>query len=645
MPAPAPGPAHTVSSIAPRITMRLLLINPKSPESFWNFHWAVSEVLPGKRAVNPPLGLATLAALCPAHWHVRIVDENVEPLPLHPDADLIGIGGMGVQFPRQRELIEYYRGLGHFVVAGGSFASLCPERFEGLADAVISGEAERIWPRFCADFEAGRTVALYREDGMIDLQESPVPRYDLLPLELYTTATMQFSRGCPYLCEFCDIIVMFGRKPRQKSLEQVGRELDALRALGVRKVFFVDDNLIGNRAIAKQLLRFLAEYQQRHGYAFSFGTETSLNLAEDEELMRLMRAAGFRWTFIGIESPDEASLREMRKVQNMRADPLAAVQRIHGHGIDVLAGFIVGFDNDTVSTFERQYEFIERSGIQTAMIGLLHAMPRTPLFERLRAAGRLREADSGSDNTKLNTNVEPLNMSRAELIDGYRELHRRLLTDRAIARRIINKSRSLGRPANGMEYGATTGLVILLRLLWRGILPGGPARHWHFLRTVPWRKPWQFPLVVGDWIVGLSMQDYVRRHFGAPLQANAHRGSKPLARLARTLRRSRAGEVSVSSGAVHENTLILDLWLHALPGRALRRISADLRAVLRETPARLTLRIEHASGADLLRMRPLLRRLRRFADRVSIDAGALREPIVAYAWPFRLHLRAGASGV
>ena len=625
--------------------MRLLLINPKSPESFWNFHWAVSEVLPGKRAVNPPLGLATLAALCPAHWQVRIVDENVEPLPLHPEADLIGIGGMGVQFPRQRELIEYYRGLGHFVVVGGSFASLCPERYEGLADAVISGEAERIWPRFCADFEAGHTEALYREDGMIDLHETPVPRFDLLSLDLYTTATMQFSRGCPYLCEFCDIIVMFGRKPRQKSLEQVGRELDALRALGVRKVFFVDDNLIGNRAIAKQLLRFLSEYQQQHSYAFSFGTETSLNLAEDEELMRLMRAAGFRWTFIGIESPDEASLREMRKVQNMRADPLAAVQRIHGHGIDVLAGFIVGFDNDTVSTFERQYEFIERSGIQTAMIGLLHAMPRTPLYERLRAAGRLREADSGGDNTKLDTNVEPLNMSREQLIDGYRELYRRLLTDRAIAQRIVNKSRSLGRPASGMEYGAATGLAILLRLLWRGILPGGPVRHWHFLRTVPWRKPWQLPLVVGDWIVGLSMQDYVRRHFGAPVPASAHRGNERLARLARTLRRARAGEVSVSCGAVPENTLVLDLWLHALPGRALRRIGADLRAVLRETPARLTLRIEHASGADLLRMRWLLRRLRRFADRVSIDAGSLREPILAHAWPFRLHLRASASGV
>src|SRR5579859_2637287 len=338
--------------------MRLLLINPKYPESFWSFQWAVSEILPGKRAVNPPLGLATLAALCPPHWEVRIVDENVEPLPLEPKADLIGVAGMGVQFPRQRELLEYYHSRDHFVVAGGSYASLCPQAYERLADTVICGEAELIWPRFCADFEGGCAQALYREIGTIDLQISPTPRFDLLNLSLYTTATIQFSRGCPYMCEFCDIIVMFGRKPRHKNLEQIGRELDILRKQGVRKIFFVDDNLIGNPKLAKSLLRFLIDYQQRHRYSFSFGTEASLNLAQDEELMELFRAAHFRWAFIGIESPDEASLRETRKIQNVREDPLTAVKRIHAHGIEVLAGFIVGFDNDTLAIFDRQYEFI-----------------------------------------------------------------------------------------------------------------------------------------------------------------------------------------------------------------------------------------------------------------------------------------------
>ena len=622
--------------------MRLLLINPKYPESFWTFRWAVSEILPGKRAVNPPLGLATLAALCPPHWQVRIVDENVEPLPLEPEADLIGIAGMGVQFPRQRELLEYYRSRGHFVVAGGSYASLCPEPYERLADAVICGEAERIWPRFCADFETGNALALYRETGTIDLHTSPVPRFDLLKLPLYTTATLQFSRGCPYMCEFCDIIVMFGRKPRHKRLEQIGRELDILREHEVRKIFFVDDNLIGNIKVAKSLLRFLIDYQKRHRYSFSFGTEASLNLSQDEELMALFREAHFRWAFIGIESPDEASLRETHKLQNMREDPLTAVRRIHAHGIEVLAGFIVGFDNDTVATFERQYEFILHSGIQTAMIGLLNAMPRTPLYERLRTAGRLRERESVGDNTKVDTNVVPLGMSREELLSGYRRLHERLLDDRAIARRITHKNRVLGRSPAILEYGAATSLRILARLLWRGVLRGGPARAWHFLRSFPFAKPWQIPSTVGDWIVGLSMQDYSRRHLGETRLETPAMWHTRLASLARALRRCGAGKVIVDTPAAECGTPILTLSLVAVPERV-RRTARHLRAFLKDTPARLTLRFEQIHAADVPRLHRLLGRLTQFADKVSIDAGALHGLISPNAWPFELTLPTSAA--
>jgi radical SAM superfamily enzyme YgiQ (UPF0313 family) len=618
--------------------MRLLLINPRSPESFWSFRWAVSEILTGKRAVNPPLGLATLAALCPPHWQVRIIDENIEPLPLEPEADLIGIGGMGVQFPRQRELLEYYRSRGYFVVAGGSYASLCPERYEHLADTVICGEAELIWPRFCADFAAGCAQALYREAGTIDLRTSPTPRFDLLQLSLYTNATMQFSRGCPYMCEFCDIIVMFGRKPRHKTLEQIGRELDVLRERGVHKIFFVDDNLIGNVKVAKGLLRYLIDYQERHRHSFSFGTEASLNLAQDEELMELFRAAHFRWAFIGIESPDEASLRETRKLQNVRVDPLAAVRAIHAHGIEVLAGFIIGFDNDTVRTFELQHEFILRSGIQTAMIGLLNAMPRTPLYERLRAAGRLREGDSGVDNTKLDTNVVPVGMSREELLGGYRRLHERLLDDGAIARRIINKNRFLGRAPGAMEYGARTSLGILARLLWRGILPGGPARAWHFLRSFPWLTPWQIPATVSDWIVGLSMGDYARRQLreappDAPLLWNTQ-----LRRLAQALHRCGTGRVLVGPRAGDRSAPVLRLSLQAVPGRRVRRTARHLRAFLDQTPARLTLRFEELHAADLPQLRCLLARLVHFADKVSIETGTLHGLITLNAWPFQLTL-------
>jgi radical SAM superfamily enzyme YgiQ (UPF0313 family) len=384
--------------------MRLLLVNPRFTESFWSFKWAVDEILPGIRAINPPLGLATLAALSPADWEITIIDENVETVPFAPAVDLIGVCGMGVQFQRQEELLRFYRSRGYYVVAGGSYASLCPERFKGLADVVVAGEAERIWPQFCTDFVTGVPQALYQETETVALTESPTPKFNLLKLESYSWASLQFSRGCPYRCEFCDIIVMFGRRPRVKSLDQVGSELDALRVSGVRRVFFVDDNLIGNRPKAKELLAFLAEYQARHDYYFSFGTEATLNLARDSELVRLMVAAGFGWVFIGIETTDEESLKETKKTQNVGGDILAEVRRMYTSGIDVLAGFIVGFDNDTLATFDRQREFIMESGIQSAMIGLLHAMPRTPLHERLQKEGRLRTLADDCDNTVAGTN-------------------------------------------------------------------------------------------------------------------------------------------------------------------------------------------------------------------------------------------------
>ncbi|MCX7894103.1 MAG: B12-binding domain-containing radical SAM protein [Burkholderiales bacterium] len=598
--------------------VRLLLVNPRYPESFWSFRWAVERVLPrAKRTVNPPLGLATLAALCPPDWEVSIVDENVEPVPLEPQADLVGVCGMGVQFPRQKALLDYYRRRGYPVVAGGSYASLCPELYGEHADSVVAGEAEYIWPAFCRDFEAGAAKPLYRETGVVRLEDSPTPRFDLLKLERYTTATLQFSRGCPFRCEFCDIIVMFGRKPRTKTVAQVERELDALRRLGVRNAFFVDDNLIGNKPVAKALLRFLADYQARHGRPFAFGTEASLNLAHDEELLSLFREAGFGWVFIGIESPDPATLRATRKHQNTQGDPIAAIRRIYAHGIDVLAGFIVGFDQDTPETFDAQHDFIVRSGIQAAMVGLLTALPHTPLHARLAAEGRLRADVDPGNNTRLATNVVPLGMSYETMIDRYRALYRRLVSDAGIARRIRNKLAHMPRPAYRGEYTLGEQVGIVARLLARGILAGGWPRVKAFARSLPWTRPRQIPLAVSDWIAGLAMRDYVERRFGLRRAAAPRR----VARWARAVQRAAAAYVKAGAVGVDLAADRGGLAVHLkglVDGEFFRRTLRPIDRLLARTQATLALRVEALSEPALPEVRRWLARLARHGDRVSI---------------------------
>jgi radical SAM superfamily enzyme YgiQ (UPF0313 family) len=596
--------------------MKLLLINPKYPESFWSFKWAVEEVLPRKRAVNPPLGLATLAALSPTGWDVTIVDENVESIPLAPDADLVGVCGMGVQFARQTELLAFYREAGYPTVAGGSFASLCPERYALLADSVVAGEAEYIWKRFCADFETGHTQPLYRETGTVSLSDSPVPRFDLLKIGRYTTATLQFSRGCPYMCEFCDIIVMFGRKPRHKRVEQVGLELDALRATGARNAFFVDDNLIGHRAVAKELLRFLAEYQRQHGYPFNFGTEVSLNLAQDRELLELFRAAGFSWVFVGIESSDPEALKQTRKTQNTHEDVLTSVRRIYEYDIDVLGGFIVGFDSDTEATFGHQERFILDSGVQAAMVGLLTALPKTPLYQRLEKEGRLRPDVAGTDNTKPATNVEPNHMSYEAMVAGYETMYRRLTRTAAIGERIRNKLRYMRAPVYQGEYSTMDQIGIIWRLLTKGILPGGLPRIWHFLSSLPLFAPRKLPVAIVDWIAGLSMRDYVQRHFPIA-QSDAGRAQQLFEALLRGAHRHGAAvRVSLSMRTVVPSVSIS--LRGGLPGVFFRRAARKLDRLLTRTRASVTLRIDSLREAELPHLQRLLERLARHGDRVSV---------------------------
>jgi radical SAM superfamily enzyme YgiQ (UPF0313 family) len=600
--------------------VKLLLINPKFPESFWSYKWALDNYLPGKRTLNPPLGLATLAALCPTDWDIEIVDENTETVPLQPEADIVGVCGMAVQHARQKELLAFYKHKGYFVVAGGSYASLCPEAFESLADSVVSGEAEYIWPEFCRDYMAGKPQALYHETGTVSLSDSPTPRFDLLDLDKYQAVSLQFSRGCPFRCEFCDIIVMFGRKPRTKSPEQVGRELDELRARNVRSVFFVDDNLIGNRPRAKELLRFIADYQRKHNYTFRLGTEASINLARDKELLALFREANFQWVFIGIESPDEESLKETKKMQNVNQDLLASVHAMHAHKIDVLGGFIIGFDNDTTEVFEKQYQFITKSGIQSAMIGLLTAVPKTPLYERLEAEGRLVAGEHVSDNSKLKTNVIPKGMTYDEMVDGYRALHFRLFSDRGIADRIKNKTRFMAHhfPIQGTIYTPKETVQLSIRFFIRTVMGGGPKRMYHFLRTIPFAKPKLFPMVVSDWVVGLSMKSYMDRHFVQEYREDTRRVMRHVERMKETFRHHRhEGALGVS--ARESANAAAAVWISMkgrLEPRSFKSITAQVEHLMQNTRSSVTFQIAGFNREQHPQLARLLKRLSRYGDRI-----------------------------
>ena len=566
------------------------------------------------------------------------MDENIESIPLKPVADIIGVCGMGVQFRRQKELLSYYRGLGYYVVAGGSYASLCPERYETLADTVVAGEAEYIWKEFCRDYVNGTQRALYEEKGVVSLADSPTPRFDLLKLDRYTNISLQFSRGCPFLCEFCDIIIMFGRKPRTKSNEQVGRELDALRALNAHNVFFVDDNFIGDKNVAKNLLRYLRDYQREHNYRFQFGTEASLNLAQDNELLTLFPEANFAWVFIGIESPDEDSLKETKKLQNTREDILTSVRRIYEHGIDIFAGFIIGFDNDTMKTFESQYRFIVDSGIQVAMVGLLTALPKTPLYKRLESEGRLLPGADGTDNTSIGTNFIPKQIEYDTLVREYRHLYERLLKPSAIAERIGNKMRYMKKPTSTPMYSTRKLLGIVTKFGWRGIIRGGPARMIHFMRTLSRASGRQIPLVLSDWIAALSMKEFAERHLliGAEQSATAAQFEK--------LRESFRSYVQQGRVRIQMEQGNISLRLQGLVDQAFyAKASRAIKRLLKHTTSTVTLHVEHFQEEQRQHWQRLLRRLRRNGDRIYVSASeTLKESLEVDSSVFHLVLEPAA---
>jgi radical SAM superfamily enzyme YgiQ (UPF0313 family) len=379
--------------------INVLMVWPRFPPSFWGFE-GVLDIIPEK-AMTPPLGMITVAALCPASWTIRLIDHAFEEIRDEDLlwADLVMVSAMHAQRADARAILARSRTLGRRTFVGGPWASTEPEVVLEDADHVMVGEAEEAFAAIAKALEEGTAERLYRVIDKPDMTCSPIPRFDLLKLDKYTSMPVQFSRGCPFQCEFCDIITIYGRKPRAKNPAQIIAELDTLLALGWRnEVFIVDDNFIGNHHKALALANELAAWQIKHDHPFSFYTEASIDLADKTELLQAMVAANFMYVFIGIETPSSEALKESRKFQNLRKNNVDQVKIIQQAGLWVLAGFIVGFDSDDETIFERQREFIELTNITWAMAGVLQAPPTTALYDRMKLEGRLIEDSDATTN-------------------------------------------------------------------------------------------------------------------------------------------------------------------------------------------------------------------------------------------------------
>ncbi|MFA6413470.1 MAG: DUF4070 domain-containing protein [Syntrophales bacterium] len=407
--------------------LKICLINPKFEPSYWGLDYALL-LYPGNKQCTMTTGaLPHLAGLIPDH-EVYLLDENVEKIDfeLLKGFDVVGLTGMIVQRDRMKSILLRLCEMKIFTVVGGAYASVNETFFEGLCDVVFSGEADETWPEFVDEFAAGRAYKkFYTQENRTIMTTLPKPRYDLLKVDRYASGSVQFSRGCPFQCEFCDIIVTFGRRPRTKHPEQVLEELEDMRKVGFFSCFIVDDNFIGDKKAAKALLRLIIPWQEKHGYPLRLTTEASINLADDAELLDLMYRANFRSVFIGIETPRVASLLETKKFQNTSNGSLEEkMGRIRNAGLDINGGFIVGFDQDDITIMEEQFRFIQDNGILLAMVGMLVAVPKTPLFERLEQEGRLRL-------DRPNCNFVPKLMTSGELQQGYWDLLTRLYSPQA----------------------------------------------------------------------------------------------------------------------------------------------------------------------------------------------------------------------
>ncbi len=480
--------------------MKVLLVYPATPETFWSFKHVLRFV--SKRAAFPPLGLLTVAAMLPTDWQVKLVDLNVTRLTDEDLrwADYVLLSAMIVHKDSVDEIVRRCRAWDRPVIAGGPLFTTGHAAFPDIHHFVL-GEADELMPRVVDDMRRGTVQHTYEATSRPDIAQVPSPRWDLIDPGNYVTMSVQFSRGCPFDCEFCDIIVMNGRVPRTKPPARLVAELEQLRQRGWQgMVFVVDDNFIGNKPQAKALLREIIPWRTRTGAKMGFLTEASANLADDPELCDLMVRAGFKKVFVGFETPSLESLQECRKLQNCSRDLVETVKILQRSGLEVMGGFIVGFDNDPADIFRRQFEFIQRSGVVTAMVGLLTALPQTRLYHRLTEEGRI-ETESGGNNTRATLNFRP-RLDRDYLINGYRDLMKELYQPRNYYQRIRTFLENHRPQGPGLRISRAEVQAFLKSVWLLGVWHPGRLAYWRFCIGTLLRRPRQFHVAVELAIVG-----------------------------------------------------------------------------------------------------------------------------------------------
>lgn len=479
----------------------ILLVYPELPATYWSYKYSIKFV--GKKALLPPLGLLTVAALLPEHYSCRLVDMNVQPLTDEDiiAADLVFVSAMLVQKGSFERVVSDCNRLGKTVVAGGPYPTSSFTTISGV-DHFVLNEGEITLPKFIDDYEHRHAESIYIDETKPDITLTPMPRWDLIDINKYFMVSLQFSRGCPFNCEFCDIIEMFGRNPRTKTPQQFVAELDSVYLTGFRgTVFIVDDNFIGNRQRVKELLCVMITWQRERGFPFNFITEASINLAEDDELLDLLADAKFSSAFIGIETPVERSLELTGKSQNLKLDMLQSIVKIQRKGIEVCAGFIVGFDSDPENIFDLQLDFIRESAIPVAMIGLLMALPNTRLYRRLQSENRIVKQSTGNNTHNLELNFIPV-LPEKTLVSGYRRVLRELYTPKNFYARCIELlKRYPARRKSNRRVTLTDIRALFKSMIIQGLTPGCIA-YWKFISKAFFVRPSLFPYAVAMGIEG-----------------------------------------------------------------------------------------------------------------------------------------------